>query len=282
MEVLRLENVSKYYTSKSGVVMGLSSINLSFKVGEFVAITGESGSGKSTMAHILGGIIPYESGEMYIYGTPTSHYGSSDWEHYRRDYVSFISQNYGILVGNTVLENVESALRFGGMEKEETRKRALEILEEVDLLEFRTRKAGKLSSGQKQRLSIARALAKPSKVLIADEPTGNLDRENSEKVIKLLHKASKDRLVILITHEFSEAEDYATRRIILSDAVVVIVSEETGTISVAIGGMLKRHLAPQTLERLLKNELIPAEDTQKPLFSRIKENLTKRNQSDAE
>ena len=221
MEVLRLENVSKYYTSKSGVVMGLSSINLSFKVGEFVAITGESGSGKSTMAHILGGIIPYESGEMYIYGTPTSHYGSSDWEHYRRDYVSFISQNYGILVGNTVLENVESALRFGGMEKEETRKRALEILEEVDLLEFRSRKAGKLSSGQKQRLSIARALAKPSKVLIADEPTGNLDRENSEKVIKLLHKASKDRLVILITHEFSEAEDYATRRIILSDAVVV-------------------------------------------------------------
>ena len=221
MEVLRLENVSKYYTSKSGVVMGLSSINLSFKVGEFVAITGESGSGKSTMAHILGGIIPYESGEMYIYGTPTSHYGSSDWEHYRRDYVSFISQNYGILVGNTVLENVESALRFGGMEKEETRKRALEILEEVDLLEFKSRKAGKLSSGQKQRLSIARALAKPSKVLIADEPTGNLDRENSEKVIKLLHKASKDRLVILITHEFSEAEDYATRRIILSDAVVV-------------------------------------------------------------
>ena len=98
MEVLRLENVSKYYTSKSGVVMGLSSINLSFKVGEFVAITGESGSGKSTMAHILGGIIPYESGEMYIYGTPTSHYGSSDWEHYRRDYVSFISQRVTLLL----------------------------------------------------------------------------------------------------------------------------------------------------------------------------------------
>ncbi|MBQ9703212.1 MAG: ABC transporter ATP-binding protein, partial [Clostridia bacterium] len=221
MEVLRLENVSKYYTSKSGVVMGLSSISLSFKIGEFVAITGESGSGKSTMAHILGGIIPYESGEMYIYGTPTSHYGSSDWEKYRRDLVSFISQSYGILVGNTVLENVESALRFGGMEKEETREKALEILKEVDLLELKNRKAGKLSSGQKQRLSIARALAKPSKILIADEPTGNLDKENSDKVIKLLHKASKDRLVILITHEFSEAEDYATRRIILSDAVVV-------------------------------------------------------------
>jgi ABC-type lipoprotein export system ATPase subunit len=262
MEVLRLENVSKYYTSKSGVVMGLSSINLSFKVGEFVAITGESGSGKSTMAHILGGIIPYESGEMYIYGTPTSHYGSSDWEHYRRDYVSFISQNYGILVGNTVLENVESALRFGGMEKEETRKRALEILEEVDLLEFKSRKAGKLSSGQKQRLSIARALAKPSKVLIADEPTGNLDRENSEKVIKLLHKASKDRLVILITHEFSEAEDYATRRIILSDAVVVtdaplrpaVTEDKTDIVKKANGN--KKALAPYVTYLTIKSRPI--------------------------
>ena len=221
MEVLKLENVSKFYTSKTSVVMGLSSVNLSFKVGEFVAITGESGSGKSTLAHVLGGIIPYESGEMHIYGEPTSHYDASDWERYRRDLISFISQSYGVLVGNTVLENVETALRFGGMDKEQTRERALEILKEVDLYEFRFRKAGKLSSGQKQRLSIARALAKPSKILIADEPTGNLDAENSDKVIKLLHKASKDRLVIIITHEFSEVENYVTRRIILSDACVV-------------------------------------------------------------
>ena len=221
MEVLRLENVSKFYTSKTSVVLGLSSINLSFSVGEFVAITGESGSGKSTLAHILGGIIPYESGEMLIYGEPTSHYSSSDWENYRRDLISFISQSYGILVGNSVLENVEAALRFGGLDKEEVREKALNILKEVELYEFRHRNAGKLSSGQKQRLSIARALAKPSKILIADEPTGNLDPENSDKIIKLLHKASKDHLVILITHEFSEAENYATRRIILSDASVI-------------------------------------------------------------
>lgn len=221
MEVLKLENVSKFYTSKTSVVLGLSSINLSFSVGEFVAITGESGSGKSTLAHILGGIIPYESGEMLIYGEPTSHYSSSDWESYRRDLISFISQSYGILVGNTVLENVEAALRFGGLDKDEVREKALDILREVELYDFRNRNAGKLSSGQKQRLSIARALAKPSKILIADEPTGNLDRENSDKIIKLLHKASKDHLVILITHEFSEAENYATRRIILSDASVI-------------------------------------------------------------
>ncbi len=221
MEVLRLENLSKFYTSESSVVVGLTGINLSFSTGEFVALTGESGSGKSTLAHVLGGILPYESGELYVYGQPTSHYDAYDWSKYRRDLISFISQNYGILQGNTVMENIESALRLSGLTKEEARIRAQDILEEVELTEFRKRKAGKLSSGQKQRLSIARALAKPSKILIADEPTGNLDRENSEKVIALLKKASKDRLVILITHEFEEAKNSATRRIILSDGAVV-------------------------------------------------------------
>ncbi len=114
MEVLKLENLSKYYTSANSVVMGLTGINLSFRVGEFVAVTGESGSGKSTLAHVLGGILPYESGELYIYGQPTSHYDSSDWERYRRDLISFISQNYGILPGNTVIENVERIRKTRG------------------------------------------------------------------------------------------------------------------------------------------------------------------------
>ncbi len=221
MEVLKLENLSKYYTSENSVVVGLTGLNLSFSTGEFVALTGESGSGKSTLAHVLGGILPYESGELYIYGKPTSHYDAYDWSKYRRDLISFVSQSYGILPGNTVSENIESALRLSGLSAKEARRRARDILEEVELTEFRRRKAGKLSSGQKQRLSIARALAKPSKILIADEPTGNLDRENSEKVIALLKRATKDRLVILITHEFDEAKDVATRRIVLSDGAVV-------------------------------------------------------------
>ncbi len=221
MEVLKLENLSKFYTSENSVVVGLTGINLTFSTGELVALTGESGSGKSTLAHVLGGILPYESGELYIYGQPTSHYDSYDWSRYRRDLISFISQSYGILPGNTVEENIESALRMSGLEKDEASLRAADILKEVELGEFRKRKAGKLSSGQKQRLSIARALAKPSKILIADEPTGNLDRENSEKVIELLKRASKDRLIILITHEFEEVKDVATRRIILSDGAVV-------------------------------------------------------------
>jgi len=221
VDILRLENLSKYYTSQSSVVMGLTNINLSFKVGEFVAVTGESGSGKSTLAHILGGILPYESGEMYVEGNPTSHYDDSDRENYRKERIGFISQGYGILEGNTVLENIESALIFYGMDKDEARDRALDVLKEVDLFDLKSRRAGKLSSGQKQRLSIARALAKPSRILIADEPTGNLDRENSQKIISLLKKASKDRLVILITHDFDEARDYVTRRITIADGSVV-------------------------------------------------------------
>ncbi len=223
--LLQLQNVSKYYTSGGSVTAGILDVNLTFRRGEFVAVTGESGSGKSTLAHVLGGIIPYENGELYCNGSPTSHYDSIDWELHRRREIGFISQNYGLLYGNTVFENVYSALLMTGMEKEESKSKAEEILKLVELWDVRTRRAAKLSSGQKQRLSIARALAKPSSILIADEPTGNLDPENSEKVIKLLAKAAKERLVILITHEFSEAKDYVTRHISLRGGRVVTDAE---------------------------------------------------------
>ena len=215
--LLTLENLSKYYVNGQNVVAGLNKINLSFHRGEFVAITGESGSGKSTLAHILGGVLPYEDGELFFVGKPTSHYDSADWETYRRENISFISQNYGILTGATVLENVVSALLLAGMDKEAANAAAQEILTEVELWDLRSRRAAKLSSGQKQRLAIARALAKPAPILIADEPTGNLDPENSDKVIRLLSLAARERLVILITHEFSEAEDFVTRHIRLQD-----------------------------------------------------------------
>ena len=220
--LIRLENLSKYYTSGQNVVVGLYNMELELNRGEFIAITGESGSGKSTLSHVLGGILPYESGELYFEGQPTSHYDSLDWEHYRRDHISFISQSYGILPGATVISNVITALRLSGMEKAAAKAAAEEILRQVDLWELRHRRAAKLSSGQKQRLSIARALAKPAPVLIADEPTGNLDPENSRKVIELLAQAAKNRLVILVTHEFSEAADVATRHITLQDGRLVM------------------------------------------------------------
>ena len=220
--ILELSGLSKFYTSGQSVVVGLNQVSLSFRRGEFIAVTGESGSGKSTLAHVLGGILPYESGELLFDGKPTSHYDGVDWERYRRDCISFISQNYGILPGSTVAGNVICALQLSGMGQKEAKAEAEAILKKVDLWQFRHRRAARLSSGQKQRLAIARALAKPSKVLIADEPTGNLDGENSAKVIELLAEAAKERLVILITHEFQEAEDYATRRIALRDGKVIM------------------------------------------------------------
>ena len=248
-ELLRLEGLSKYYTSSQSVVMGLNNISLTFHRGEFVAITGESGSGKSTLAHVMGGILPYESGELFLEGKPTSHYDSTDWERYRRDHVSFISQNYGILAGCSVLENVISALRFSGMSKDSARQKAENILKEVELWDLRTRRASKLSSGQKQRLSIARALAKPASILIADEPTGNLDPENSAKVIDLLARAARERLVILITHEFSEAENHATRHISVQDGQIVMDAPlrpfpETAILSAPIHEKKPQRLSP--------------------------------------
>lgn len=219
--LLTLQNLCKYYTGSS-VVVGLNNLNVSFRAGEFVAITGESGSGKSTLAHVISGMLPYEGGEMLLSGNPTSHYDSGDWERYRREQISFISQNYGILPGSTVLGNVVSALRISGMGKVAAEQKAEELLELVELWHLRSRRAAKLSSGQKQRLSIARALAKPAPILIADEPTSNLDPENSAKVIELLARAAKERLVILITHDFQEAEDYVTRRISLQDGKIIL------------------------------------------------------------
>ena len=219
--LLTLENLSKYYTSGQSVVMGLNSISLTFSAGEFVALTGESGSGKSTLARVMAGILPYEGGELLVEGRPTSHYDGADWERYRAEKISFISQSYDILPGCTVQRNVVSALRLTGMDREQAARRTEEILRQVELWELKDRRAAKLSSGQKQRLSIARALAKPAPILVADEPTGNLDGENSAKVISLLAEAARERLVILITHEFDEAADCATRRITLRDGAVV-------------------------------------------------------------
>ena len=220
--IISVQGLSKFYTNGQSVAVGLNQVTLEFRRGEFVAVTGESGSGKSTLAHVLGGILTYESGEMLFNGKPTSHFDGVDWECYRRDCISFISQNYGILPGNSVLSNVISALRLAGMSLKDAKTEAQKILHQVDLWQLRHRKAARLSSGQKQRLSIARALAKPAPVLLADEPTGNLDAENSAKIISLLADAAKDRLVILITHEYHEAEDLATRHIAMQDGEIIM------------------------------------------------------------
>ena len=243
--LLRLEGIKKYYANGRSVAMGLGGVSMSFSRGEFVAVTGESGSGKSTLARVIGGIIKYESGEMFCNGIRTSHLDAAGWENYRRKNISFISQNYDVLPGASVISNVISALRLSGMEKSEAKTAAEDILRKVELWDERRRRAARLSSGQKQRLSIARALAKPAPILIADEPTGNLDAENSAKVIRLLSEMAHDRLVIIVTHDYAEVEDHVTRRITLNDGLVVSdtlmrPANKPGTINVPSGKKRKK------------------------------------------
>jgi len=223
--MIKLKGVAKYYTSDSSVVMALRNINLEFRKGEFVAITGKSGSGKSTLLNVISGMDTYEDGEMYFQNTETSYYDSRDWENYRRENISFIYQAYNLIDSYTALENVEAVMMICGKEenrkaRKERRKKALEILDKVGLRKRAKHKAVHLSSGQKQRLGIARALAKDTDIIIADEPTGNLDVENGAAVMKMLYELSKDRLVIVVTHNFEQVQEYASRKIRLFDGEI--------------------------------------------------------------
>lgn len=221
MMQLEIKDGVKFYVSGREITKALQGINVCFQTGEFVAITGESGSGKSTLAHILAGVFPCDKGTLYVNGENSTRYGEEEWEAYRREKISLISQNYGILPGNTVWDNVICALTLAGLTKKQAKERTEKLLRHVDLWKLRHRRAAKLSSGQKQRLSIARAVAKPSPVLVADEPTSNLDAENTEKIVQLFAEESKSRLVLIVTHDFEAVADKVTRRIEVKNGSIV-------------------------------------------------------------
>lgn len=219
MALLTLKDIGKIYASEGAVAVGIRGVNLSFESGEFVAITGKSGSGKSTLLNVISGMDTYEEGELYIEGQPTSHYQQADWEEYRSRYISFIFQDYNIIESFTVLQNVELALMHIEDVKER-RKRAMELIHRVGLESHIRQKGSKLSGGQKQRTVIARALAKDSPIILADEPTGNLDSVTSKEIIALLKEVSKDKLLIVVTHNFDQVQEYATRHIRIFDGAV--------------------------------------------------------------
>ena len=219
MSLITLSKIGKIYVSEGNVSVGIRGIDLDFQAGEFVAVTGESGSGKSTLLNVISGMDTYEEGELYIEGEPTSHYVQSDWEEYRKQYISFIFQDYNIVNSFTVLENVELAL-LDYKDPAERRRRALELIDRVGLKKFIHKKGSKLSGGQKQRTVIARALAKDSPVILADEPTGNLDSKTSADILKLLKEVSAGKLVIIVTHDFSQVADLATRHIRVHDGSI--------------------------------------------------------------
>ncbi|MBQ3297877.1 MAG: ABC transporter ATP-binding protein [Bacilli bacterium] len=219
--MIRLKNVSKFYYNKGVIASGFTKVNLEFNIGEFVAITGESGSGKSTLLNVISGLDTYEEGEMYIDGKETSHYLEKDWEAYRRKNIGNIYQNFNLVNSYTVYQNIDLALSLNGIKHRDRKKRILELLGRVDMLRYKNTKVSKLSGGQKQRVAIARALAKDIPVIIADEPTGNLDKRSAENIIKLLREVASDKLVIIVTHNYEQVKDHITRKITMHDGRVI-------------------------------------------------------------
>lgn len=219
--MLKLENVSKFYYSKGIIASGFTKVKLELKIGEFVAITGESGSGKSTLLNVISGLDSYEEGEMYINGNETSHYSEKDFEDYRRKYIANIFQSFNLINSYTVYQNVELVLLLNGYKKHEVKQKILDIIEQVGLTKFKNTKVSKLSGGQKQRVAIARAMVKDTPIIVADEPTGNLDSESAKEVIDILKKVAKDKLVVIVTHNIEQIEEYATRIIKMHDGRII-------------------------------------------------------------
>ena len=221
MSLIKLKNVSKFYYNKNTIASGFNKINLELDMGEFVVITGESGSGKSTLLNVISGLDSYEEGEMYINGEETSHYTEHDYELYRRKYIGNIFQHFNLVNSYTVYQNIELALLFNGYKSREVKQRILDIIKTVGLIKYKNTKVSKLSGGQKQRVAIARALAKDTPIIVADEPTGNLDVESARSIMKLLHKISKDKLIVIVTHNYEQVSDYATRKISMHDGKII-------------------------------------------------------------
>lgn len=219
--MIELKNVSKFYYQNGVIASGFSKVNLKFKMGEFVVITGESGSGKSTLLNVISGLDSYEEGEMYINGEETSHYTEADFEDYRRKYIGNIFQNFNLVNSYTVYQNIELVLLLNGEKKKNIKNKILDIIDTVGLKKFKNTKVSKLSGGQKQRVAIARALAKETPIIVADEPTGNLDTKSARQIMKLLHDISKNKLVIIVTHNKEQVEEYATRLIQMHDGRVL-------------------------------------------------------------
>ena len=219
--MIELHNVSKFYSNKDTVSTGFSKVDLNLDMGEFVVITGESGSGKSTLLNVISGLDSYEEGELFIAGEDTSGYRTEDYERYRKKYIGNIFQDFNLVNSYTVYQNVELSMTLSGMPRSEQKQNIPEYIEMVDMTAYTKTKASKLSGGQKQRVAIARALAKNAPVIVADEPTGNLDSASAEKVMETLHRISKDRLVVIVTHNYEQAAPYVTRKITMHDGRII-------------------------------------------------------------
>ena len=218
--MLKLENITKVYTTKKISQIALKGVSLTFRESEFVSILGPSGSGKTTLLNIIGGLDKYTSGDLIINSISTKKYSDKDWDTYRNHKIGFIFQNYNLIPHQTILANVEIALTLSGISKKERRKRSIKALTDVGLKEHIKKKPNMLSGGQMQRVAIARALVNNPDIVLADEPTGALDTKTSIQIMDLLKKISKDKLVIMVTHNSELAEKYSNRIINIKDGEI--------------------------------------------------------------
>ncbi|MBP3692163.1 MAG: ABC transporter ATP-binding protein, partial [Clostridia bacterium] len=218
--MLELRKIVKDYPAGSGNVRALRGIDLKFRESEFVSILGPSGCGKTTLLNIVGGLDQYTSGDMLIDGISTKDYRDRDWDTYRNHSIGFVFQSYNLIMHQSVLQNVEIALTVSGVSKSQRRSMAKQALIDVGLGDQLNKRPNQLSGGQMQRVAIARALVNNPKIILADEPTGALDTETSVQVMEILKEISKDRLIIMVTHNPELAEKYSSRIINMLDGEI--------------------------------------------------------------
>lgn len=219
--MLKLKDIKKTYIVGDQKVEALKGVSVEFRKSEFVSILGQSGCGKTTLLNIIGGLDRYSSGDLIINGKSTKEYKDKDWDNYRNHRVGFVFQSYNLIPHQTVLENVELALTLSGVSKKERRTRAIKVLEKVGLKDKIKNKPSQLSGGQMQRVAIARALVNDPEIILADEPTGALDSATSVQIMELLKEISKDKLIIMVTHNPELAKQYSTRIIKLLDGNII-------------------------------------------------------------
>ena len=218
--MLKLKNITKNYESGGSSVQALKGISIEFRKNEFVSILGQSGCGKTTLLNIIGGLDRYTEGDLIINGKSTKEFKDKDWDAYRNYSVGFVFQSYNLIPHQTVLSNVELALTLSGVSKKERKQKAIKALESVGLKEQINKKPNQLSGGQMQRVAIARALVNDPDIILADEPTGALDTKTSVQIMEILKEISKDKLIIMVTHNADLAEKYSTRVVKILDGVI--------------------------------------------------------------
>ena len=219
--MLQLKNIKKSYKTGNFTQVALDNVNLNFKKHEFVSILGPSGSGKTTLLNIIGGLDRYDKGDLIIKGKSTKKFKDKDFDSYRNKSVGFIFQNYNLISHIDILSNVEMGMTLSGKRRKERKKIAKELLKKVGLGDHIHKKPNQLSGGQMQRVAIARALANDPEIILADEPTGALDSKTSEQIMQLIKEISKDKLVIMVTHNNELAKAYSDRIILMKDGNVV-------------------------------------------------------------